>query len=122
MVELQHQSAEALEGVANLIFEARVGVLAEGFLELSLPELHGEQRPPEVVDGLGEVLVARAEAAAFGVARTLSRPLEFAELMGVRRALTVLTDLQERCGGAYAPAPLLRTAAEAGTSLPEARS
>jgi 3-hydroxybutyryl-CoA dehydrogenase len=49
-------------------------------------------------------------------------PLEFAELMGVRRALTVLTDLQERCGGAYAPAPLLRTAAEAGTSLPEARS
>ncbi len=48
-------------------------------------------------------------------------PLELTELMGVRRALTALTDLQEQHGGAYAPAPLLRTAAEAGSSLPEAR-
>jgi 3-hydroxybutyryl-CoA dehydrogenase len=47
-------------------------------------------------------------------------PLEFAELIGVSWALEILSELQERHGEAYAPAPLLRSAAEAGTSLPEA--
>jgi 3-hydroxybutyryl-CoA dehydrogenase len=47
-------------------------------------------------------------------------PLEFAELIGVPRALKILSELHERYGEAYAPAPLLRSAAERGQSLPEA--
>jgi len=47
-------------------------------------------------------------------------PLEFAELIGVGRALALLEDLRQKHGEAYAPAPLLRDAAERGVSLPEA--
>lgn len=47
-------------------------------------------------------------------------PLEFAELIGSGRAMALLEDLREREGEAYAPAPLLRAAAEQGISLPEA--
>jgi 3-hydroxybutyryl-CoA dehydrogenase len=47
-------------------------------------------------------------------------PLEFAELISVSRALDLLEGLREEHGEAYAPAPLLRAAAEGGTSLPEA--
>jgi 3-hydroxybutyryl-CoA dehydrogenase len=47
-------------------------------------------------------------------------PLEFAELIGVGRALTLLEGLREEHGEAYVPAPLLQTAAAQGVSLPEA--
>lgn len=47
-------------------------------------------------------------------------PLEFAELIGVGRALALLEELRRSDGEPYAPAPLLRSAAERGTSLPEA--
>jgi 3-hydroxybutyryl-CoA dehydrogenase len=47
-------------------------------------------------------------------------PLELAESIGAKRAMATLSDLQQQHGEAYAPAPLLREAAEGGTSLPEA--
>jgi len=48
-------------------------------------------------------------------------PLELAELIGLERALALLEGLHELHGEAYAPAPLLRAAVAAGTSLPETR-
>jgi 3-hydroxybutyryl-CoA dehydrogenase len=46
-------------------------------------------------------------------------PLEFTELIGVKRALAILEILQEQHGKAYAPAPRLVAAAAAGTPLAE---
>jgi len=48
-------------------------------------------------------------------------PLDLAELIGARTALELLDDLQRERGGAYAPAPLLRRAAEQGVELRAAR-
>ena len=44
-------------------------------------------------------------------------PLEFADLIGPGEAITLLEDLRSRHGEAYAPAPLLRAAAERGAHL-----
>ncbi len=44
-------------------------------------------------------------------------PLEFAELIGAGPAFSLLEDLERARGGAYHPAPLLRTAAERGAAL-----
>jgi len=46
-------------------------------------------------------------------------PLEFAELIGPRRAVELLERLEESNGAAYAKAPLLRRAAEEGAELRE---
>jgi 3-hydroxybutyryl-CoA dehydrogenase len=44
-------------------------------------------------------------------------PLEFAELIGTGPAFSLLEDLERAHGGAYHPAPLLRTAAEGEAAL-----
>jgi 3-hydroxybutyryl-CoA dehydrogenase len=46
-------------------------------------------------------------------------PLDFAELIGPRRAVELLERLEQTNGSAYAQAPLLRRAAEQGASLRE---
>jgi len=47
-------------------------------------------------------------------------PLELAELIGARRAIALLEDLRARHGEAYAPAPLLHSAAERDLALRDA--
>jgi 3-hydroxybutyryl-CoA dehydrogenase len=44
-------------------------------------------------------------------------PFGFAERLGTERALELLRALERDKGPAYAPAPLLRRAAESGTQL-----